>query len=366
MRSLRHVAALTTLALLGGCQDFLSGTDSTDPTNLTYSFTSDAGSGLAGVMLSWDAPRARETWSYAVYGRTGTAGEWYLVGVTTSTTFHDAGAPQRQYHVTARDEQEYEFGRSRTITIEYAAAPAAPSGLVGVSMNGAVHLSWIGPAGTASPSDVQQYRVFSTGYSAAAGCDVARWTLVGATTAPAFLVAGLTNGVSQCYAVSAVSRSGMESPMTRAWTDTPRHDARHVVVDAFEVQPASSGFIFHDVLRAQFGAVVDGSRADVDFRVERGTDGRFFLRAMRDAVRIAPYGTGPVADLTSVDVAPASGYTASAVVAEPGRVFVFRIERSDGIRFGAVRIAYTMSGAVVLDWAYQSAAGNPELGRGVR
>ena len=364
MRPLRHVAALATIALLSGCQDFLSGTDSRDPTNLTYSFTGVTGTGLAGVMLSWEAPRAREAWSYAVYGRTGTTGEWYLVGITTSRTFHDAGAPQRQYHVTAREEEEYEFGRSRTITIEYAAAPAAPVGLTGVSMNRAVHLSWVAPSGTGSAGEVQQYRVFSTGHSAAAGCDVARWAPVGATAAPAFLVAGLTNGVSQCYAVTAVSRSGMESAMTRAWTDTPRHDARHVLVDAFAVQPASSGFIFHDALRSQFGAVVDGSRADVDFRVERGSDGRFTLRAMRDAVRIAPYGTGPVADLSAVDVAPASGYTASAVIAEPGHLFVFRMERSDGPRFGAVRVAYTTSHAVVLDWAYQSAAGNPELGRG--
>lgn len=365
MRAPRQLAALAIIGLLGGCQEFL-GPDSRDPTNLTYSFTSEPGSGLAGVMLSWEAPRAQEAWSYAVYGRTSTAGEWYLIGITTSVTFHDAGAPQRQYHVTARDEDDYEFGRSRTITIEYSAAPAAPTGLAGVSMNRAVHLTWVEPPRTGSASDVQQYRVFSTGYSVAAGCDVTRWTLAGATAAPAFLVAGLTNGVSQCYAVTAVSRSGMESAMTRSWKDTPRHDARHVLVDAFDVQPASSGFVFHDAVRAQFGAVVDGSRADADFRVERGVDGRFSLRALRDAVRMAPYGTGPVADLSAVDVAPSTGYTASTVIAEPGHVFVFRVERSDGPRYGAVRIAYTTSQAVVLDWSYQSAAGNPELGRGAR
>lgn len=363
MRVSRQVSVLTMLVLLSGCGDLFNGVDSRDPTNLTYSVTTETSGGtLRGIMLTWEPPRARDAWSYAVYGRTSSYGEWYLIGVTTSTTFHDAGAPQRQYYVAARDQDDYEFGRTRTITVEFAAALAAPDGVTGVSLNQAVQLAWLDNARQAGGSNFRHYRVFSAARTAAGGCDLGRWEVEGATASEGFLAAGLPNGVSRCFAVTAVNREGMESAMSRVWVDTPRHDARHVALDAFEVRPASSGFMFHDVAAARFGVVVDGSRADADFRVERAADGTFRLRALRDAVRMMAFGTAPIADITMVDVAPATGYVLSEVAIQPGHAYVLRIARADGDRYGVVRIGYIMSEHAVFDWAYQPAPGNPELG----
>ena len=357
-----HAYAFAALVLLAGCGDLLNGVDSHDPSNLTWSITTETSTGtIRGVLLEWDPPRARDAWSYAVYGRPSSAGEWYLVGITTSTTFHDAGAPQRQYYVAARDDDDYEFGRSRTITIEAPVNLVAPHALTGVSLDGAIQLGWADNARLAGGSEFRHYRVFSTVSTASGGCDPGRWVVEGATLSNAFLVGGLTNGVTRCFAVTAMGASGIESAMSSAWIDTPRPDARHVVVDAFGARPATSGFVFHDAAANRFGAVVDGARPDADFRVEQRADGAFVIRAMRDAVRMAAFGTAPVADLTSIDLAPTTGYTASELVAQPGHAYVFRIARADGDRYAAIRIAYVAAAHVVLDWAYQPAAGNPEL-----
>ena len=364
MRAPRLASVLASIALLTGCGDFLTGVDSRDPTNLTWSITTETSTGtIRGVMLEWEAPRAREAWSYAVYGRPSTVGEWYLVGITTSTTFHDAGAPQRQYYVAARDDDDYEFGRSRTITIEAPRSLVTPLDLTGISLDGAVQLGWADNARLAGGSDFRHYRVFSTVMTSGGACDAGRWIVEGATVSNAFLAGGLTNGVTRCFAVTAMSSSGIESAMSTPWVDTPRPDARHVVVDAFGARPATSGFIFHDATAGQYGAVVDGARSDADFRVEQRSDGSFVIRTMRDAVKMAAFGSAPVPDLTSVDLAPATGYTSSELAVLPGHAYVFRITRADGDRYAAVRIAYAAAAHVVLDWAYQPAVGNPELVR---
>lgn len=362
-RAFRALPGIAAVALVTGCVD-PTGVDSTDPSNLTWSITTETSTGaLRGVLLEWDAPRARDAWSYAVYGRASSYGEWYLVGITTSTTFHDAGAPQRQYYVAARDRDDYEFGRSRTITIEAPVTLAAPRDLSGVSLDGAVQLGWSDNARLAGGAEFRQYRIFSTVATAGGSCDAGRWVVEGATVSNTFLVGGLTNGVSRCFAVTAMGASGIEGAMSIAWVDTPRPDARHAVIDAFGARPATSGFLFHDVAGGRYGAVIDGARADADFRVEQAADGSFLIRAMRDAVKLAAYGTAPVPDLTSVDLAPVAGYDASVLPVLPGHAYVFRIRRADGDRYAAVRIAYVSAAHVVIDWAYQPAAGNPELVR---
>lgn len=363
MRLIRSTFAFLLLAFAAACDEgFFTGIGGDDPRNLQYRLVGGDAAGVPlGVLLTWDPPEQREAWTYAVYSRTSTAGEWYLAGITTSPTFHDAGAPQRQYYVAARDEDDYEFGETRPITIDFGAILPAPQGLTSVTLNRGVHLAWANNAYQASPERFEHYRVYSTSYSTAAGCATDRWQLEGTTITPAFVISGLTNGVTRCFAVSALSRTGIESDLSASRTDTPRYDARHVVVDAFEAKPATAGFMFHDVAGARFGAVTDGLRGDIDFRVERAPGGGFLLRTYRAEVRFAPLGTTPVPDLSTVDVAPASGYTDTAVEALPGHAYAIRIARADGIRYGVVRVAYVAASHIVIDWAYQTDPGNPEL-----
>ena len=51
------------------------------------------------------------------------------------------------------------------------------------------------------------------------------------------------------------------------------------------------------------------------------------------------------------------------VEAVPGYGYVFSTRKSDGVHYGAVRVAYIAANYVVFDWSYQSAMGNVELSR---
>jgi len=75
------------------------------------------------------------------------------------------------------------------------------------------------------------------------------------------------------------------------------------------------------------------------------------------------YSQDPVDDLTSIDVAPLNGYFTGSIEAVTGFAYVFETELSDGLHYGAVRITHVGPDYVILDWAYQTDFGNPELRR---
>ena len=68
--------------------------------------------------------------------------------------------------------------------------------------------------------------------------------------APEFLVGALTNGISRCFTVTAVSVDGFESDRSPLRSDTPRPDTRNVAINVAQVQAAGSGFRFWDDLNA--------------------------------------------------------------------------------------------------------------------
>src|SRR5204863_7307627 len=69
-------------------------------------------------------------------------------------------------------------------------------------------------------------------------------SLEGTTVSNEFLATLLANGVPRCFGVSAISVEGYESLWSPLRHDTPRPDARNVLVSAFEVTPLQSGFRF--------------------------------------------------------------------------------------------------------------------------
>ncbi len=121
----------------------------------------------------------------------------------------------------------------------------APTDLQSVSLNQAIDLFWADNAAVSGGSRFYWYQVYSASYD----LDHDRcgtWYLEGATVSPEFLAGSLTNGVPRCYRVSAISTDGAESPWSTRWQDTPRPDARNVLVYAFGTNPAASGFRFWD------------------------------------------------------------------------------------------------------------------------
>jgi hypothetical protein len=51
------------------------------------------------------------------------------------------------------------------------------------------------------------------------------------------------------------------------------------------------------------------------------------------------------------------------IEAVPGYGYVLSTRKSDGVHYGALRVAYVAQNYVVFDWSYQSGIGNVELSR---
>jgi hypothetical protein len=251
-------------------------------------------------------------------------------------------------------------------------------------MDGAVALFWDDNAFAADPNGFQNYRVFSTSYSFGSdylnGQCGSNWTLEGTTVAPEFIVAALSNGVPECFAVSAVNKSQLESARSTPRNDTPRPEAHNVVVYARQVKAAQSGFRFWKDLNGdgavqnnELGLVVSAASGDADFTVERfktNPDSLEFL-PQRSGTRLALYDSLAVASLTSIDLAPdplvprtpTLDYSTLAAPTVPGIGYVFEMPAPTGSAFlyGAVRPTHVGPQFVILEWSFQTDPNNPEL-----
>ena len=340
------------------------------PTNLTYEVTPSGTPGApSGILLSWDATNAPELAVWHIYSRGTTSGEYGLRSSTTSNTFHDAGYPDLQYYVTAEDLNGYQSGPSNVVTVDERLALVRPAALSSTSLNGAVALAWSDDSYLANPTRFRSYQVYSTAYDLDRDLCDGYWVLEGTTVAPEFVAGALTNGVPRCFAVSAVSVEGWESLWSPLRADTPRPEARFVVIYARQVQDAGSGFRFWRDVNGnghadpgELGLVQSGSATSNDFTVERAPDGRLYLTPVRAGTTVTAYGTSPIPDLTSIDWAPVGGYSATPIEAQPGWGYVFETDGGDGFaRYGGVRLGHVGRDFIILDWSFQTDHGNPEL-----
>jgi len=364
MRLARTLAIVVALVgPLAGCDlADVTGIDPDAPSNLTYQLIPGGNPNAPlGVILSWNVPSSGRAVSFDVYGRGSTSDQWALRATTTSPSFHDL-VPELQYYVVANDDQGNFLGQTRAITIDLRSELPAPLGLHSISLNGAIQLAWSSNALDANRNAFDYYRVYSGAFDAAHSvCN--SWNLEGSTVSDAFLVANLANGVTRCYAVSAVSRDGHESSWSSATHDTPRYDARNVLVYSHDIRTDSSGFLFYDETAHAYGKVTAATQAGVDFTVERHADGTLWFTPARSDVLMATYGSAAIPDLTSIDQASVNTLASVTIEAVPGYGYVFSTRKSDGVHYGAARVAYVAPDYVVFDWSYQSAVGNVELVR---
>jgi hypothetical protein len=359
--------ALLLLVGLAAC-DIDGGAPRVDPdapTNLSFQLAPSGDPNVPlGVLLSWDPPSNGRAAVFDVYGRSG--GNWIRRATTTSTTFHDAGVPQQQYHVVAFDADGLEMGRSETLIVDLSIRLPAPLGLTSVTLNRAIHLAWDDNAVESTIADFDHYRVYSSAYSSAKGVCEAPWYFEGSTVSDAFLVGNLPNGQTRCFAVSAISTDGHESTWSNARLDTPRSDAKSVLVYAAEAKADSAAFVFNDETPKVLGVIAVSSRADADFIVSRHADGTIWLTPARTGSAIRLYQSAAVADLSVVDRAPLAGYANTALEATPGLAYVFQLQETDGLHYGVIRVQFVTKDFVVFDWAYQDGMGNADLYKGTR
>lgn len=335
-------------------------TDPDAPTDLTYQLipSGDPGAPL-GIVLQWTPPRSGRALTYDVYSRLSNRDEFALRATTTSPSFHDSGLPQLDYYVQAVDQDGQDLGASDVVTVDERNRLPAPHSLVSVTLNRGAELSWDPNAYAAAPEQFDFYRVYSTSWEVVHGCNVSGWALEGTTVSDGFVSRNLPNGETRCFAVSTISRDGHESLWSNVREDTPRYDARSVVLDASDKHAATSGFVFATSAGA-FGTVASDTSAAADVVLVRNSDGTLSFKARRADVRIAPYGVAPVSELTTIDRAPSIGYVES-VRALAGYGCVVRVQYADGVHYAAIRIVHVAADYVLFDFAYQSQAGSMEL-----
>jgi len=369
------------LAALVACNDYGTnpvgggGGQVAPPANLTYEVEPSGTPGApSGVLLSWedDGNPALAVWH--IYSRGSTSESYLLRGSTTSSTFHDNGIPHLQYYVTAEDQAGVESGPSNVITVDERLALQKPATLTTTSLNGAIALTWSDNAFASDPSAFKVYRVYSTPYDLDNDLCLDQWALEGTTVAPEFVAGALPNGSPRCFGVSAISIEGFESLWSPIHQDTPRPDARNLVLYARQEQDDGSGFRFwndfnHDGVAQpnEIGVVGLGSSPSEDFSVERDSSEALFITPVRAGTKVALYGNAPVTDLTSIDAAPVNGFGRAGLEALPGWGYVFEMDGGDGFaRFGALRVTHAGKTFIIVDWSFQTDPGNIELlvGRG--
>jgi hypothetical protein len=248
--------------------------------------------------------------------------------------------------------------------------PDVPATLSSTSLDGAIALAWTDNSYTSDPGNFQNYRIYSTSYNLDQNECGTSWQLEGTTVAPEFVVGALANGVPRCFGVSAVSVDGFESDRSQPRSDTPRPDSRNIILYATQFQAAGSGFRFWDDLNNdgsvqanELGLVRSSAGSNIDFFVDRDGAGNLFLTPVRAGTGVEYYDpNNPVDDLTSIDFAEDRAYSPAPIPANIGYGYVFEMDGGDGFkRYGAVRLSHVGHDFLILDWAYQTDPGNPEL-----
>lgn len=252
-----------------------------------------------------------------------------------------------------------------------ARAPDTPASLTSVSLDGAIALTWSDNSFLSDPDNFRDYRVYSTSYDLDRDECGTDWGLEGTTVAPEFIVGALSNGISRCFHVTAVSVDGFESNRSPVRADTPRPDARNIVLFTVQDDPSLSGFRFWDDLDgddraddAELGLVRAGTSNTIDLSVDRDLADDVFLTPVRPGTGVEYYDDVLVEDLTSIDFAEDREYRDTPIQALPGFGYVFEMDGGDGfLRYGAVRVTHVGQSFILMDWAFQTDPGNPELRR---
>jgi hypothetical protein len=248
------------------------------------------------------------------------------------------------------------------ISIPLFSPPPVPAGLDVVALDNTNYVHWSDNARSAG--DFAHYRVYLMTDGGA--------TLLGETDSEGFLDELAENGVSSAYVVFSVDVYGNESLDSFEHVGTPRPDFRGELLRAFADDADGSGFRFAE--SDESDPILGGTSPDRHFRLETDAFGWWLVPGPEATVfRKGSYTTdlkcGVAADSQCQDwtTAPTSGYVADDVFLEPEFSYMLRVVGDDGqIHYGTIRVALLgsdQSGSeiMIIDWAYQLQAGNPQL-----
>ncbi len=224
--------------------------------------------------------------------------------------------------------------------------PHTVDGVYSVTGDGRVTVYWRAN----QESDIAYYKIY--GNSAATGT----FTLVGSSTTTSFIDTSVANGNTYFYAVAAVDLAGQESAELSFENvfDTPRPEGFGVsLTNTFAVDSVSGWDFSAQVRRSSLNAQTD---------VYYGSQGGHYLVYVPDTLNTKIQDAGFVA-LRDVDFAPPSGWSADGLVeAIVGHSYIVLTRDNHYAKF---EVKSRDGSAMVMDWAYQIDANNPELTRRV-
>ena len=232
--------------------------------------------------------------------------------------------------------------------------PAAPRGVYSVTGDHVATINWLAN----TEGDLAGYRVYEAPCASGTSCPYDR---IGTTIATQFAATGLTNGVTRFFAVSAVDKAGNESELSLEDVfDTPR-PAGSTVLNNFVNGTAGAGWDFSaaakvastdpsaDIFYGDNGSVRQMFATEVEVQ-----PGVFVPNDIQDA--------GYASSLDAVDFSPVgqtAGWSPTGTVELiAGHCYIVWTWDDHYAKFRVTGISST---TVSLDWAYQTAAGNPEL-----
>jgi predicted small secreted protein len=235
--------------------------------------------------------------------------------------------------------------------------PAAPRGLFSVTGDHQATLSWLAN----TESDVAGYRVYEAPCASGSSCPYDR---IGATAATQFNATGLTNGVTRFFAISAVDQAGNESALSfEDVFDTPR-PAGSTALNNFVATAANSGWDFSAFAKVSF----DDPAADILYG-NNGSIAQMFatlvlVQTTPDTLYVPNdiQDAGYASSLDAIDFSPVgnnAGWSPTGTVELiPGHCYIVWTWDDHYAKF---RVTGISGNTVSMDWAYQTAKGNPEL-----
>jgi hypothetical protein len=227
--------------------------------------------------------------------------------------------------------------------------PASPRGVVSVTGDGEVFLSWL----QNTEGDVAGYRIYESDCDTGPNCP---YLPVGSTTQTQFTLTGLANGVTRYFAVAAYDYAGNESKLSKQTIfDTPRPEGFGARLSNYLQTPASGGWDFS----AFHVRAWDDASTDM-FYGYNGTVFEMFVPDLATDIQDAGYASS----LDAVDFSPTQGWSPTgAVELIVGHCYIVWTRDNHYAKFRVTSFVTPSSGdpQVEFDWAYQVDAGNREL-----
>lgn len=222
-------------------------------------------------------------------------------------------------------------------------APAIPRGLVSVTGDGKVYLSWY----PNTESDLGGYNVY---YSFTAN---GTYEKIGNTKSAYFVDADVDNGTTYYYAVTAYDYNRNESELsTDIIFDTPRPEGFGVTLYDYNSYPNDAGYNFSKYLVQSYSRLT----TDIYYEYHRDNDG-YYMNIGHPETNIQDFGY--TESLDDVDYAPEHGWSRLGwVELIPGHSYIIWTSDNHFAKFKVVQITPAF---VKFDWAYQIDPGNREL-----